>query len=199
MSQPRRRRRRRGGGANRGRPADTPPQNEVAADGRTGAVARRRRRRRGGGRGPSHPATLEGILASFRTPRDARLTADPDGQDLDLIIGELQSRWGVPQYPQEYRITIKVAEERQEKVERGNGNGSGNGSATAPGPHRCGARTGSRRAAGRGRRRGRRRRGAIQAAQAPAPRPEAPPGRGRRGRLLGAPGPSVSIGELRGP
>ena len=136
MSQPRRRRRRRGGGANRGRPADTPPQNEVAADGRTGAVARRRRRRRGGGRGPSHPATLEGILASFRTPRDARLTADPDGQDLDLIIGELQSRWGVPQYPQEYRITIKVAEERQEKVERGNGNGSGNGSATAPEPRR---------------------------------------------------------------
>ena len=79
---------------------------------------------------------MEAILASFRTPRDARLTAEPDGQDLDLIIGELQSRWGVPQYPQEYRITIKVAEERPEKVERSNGNGNGNGNATPAEPRR---------------------------------------------------------------
>lgn len=50
-------------------------------------------------------------MASYR-PKLDQLTTDPDGQDLDEIIGELQSVWGVPQYPQEYRITIKVAEER---------------------------------------------------------------------------------------
>ncbi len=35
---------------------------------------------------------------------------EPDGTDLDELIGELQSTWGVPQYPQEYRITLKVAD-----------------------------------------------------------------------------------------
>jgi uncharacterized membrane protein YgcG len=45
------------------------------------------------------------------------LSAPPDGQDLDEIIGELQSVWGVPQYPQEYRITIKVLEERDGRSE----------------------------------------------------------------------------------
>jgi hypothetical protein len=33
------------------------------------------------------------------------------------VIGELQSVWGVPQYPQEYRITVKVAEEREARSE----------------------------------------------------------------------------------
>jgi hypothetical protein len=41
----------------------------------------------------------------------------PDGQDLDEIIGELQSIWGVPQYPQEYRITVRIAEERDGRSE----------------------------------------------------------------------------------
>ncbi len=50
-------------------------------------------------------------MASYRPKLDS-LTTDPDGQDLDEIIGELQGTYGVPQYPQEYRITIKVAEER---------------------------------------------------------------------------------------
>ena len=40
------------------------------------------------------------------------LTSPPDGRRLEDVIGELQSEWGVPQYPQEYRITLKVAEER---------------------------------------------------------------------------------------
>ena len=31
---------------------------------------------------------------------------------MEQIVGELQSEWGVPQSPQEYRITLKVAEER---------------------------------------------------------------------------------------
>jgi hypothetical protein len=34
-----------------------------------------------------------------------------------VLIGELQSKYGVPQYPQEYRITIKVAEERDSRSE----------------------------------------------------------------------------------
>ena len=44
--------------------------------------------------------------------RPAQLTAPADGQSLEGIIGELQSDYGVPAYPQEYRITIKVAEEK---------------------------------------------------------------------------------------
>lgn len=50
--------------------------------------------------------------------RPESLTAPPDGQTLEALIGELQSVWGVPQYPQEYRITLKVAEERTATPER---------------------------------------------------------------------------------
>jgi hypothetical protein len=42
--------------------------------------------------------------------RPDNLVLEPDGQSLEGVIGELQSEYGVPQYPQEYRITIKVAE-----------------------------------------------------------------------------------------
>jgi hypothetical protein len=49
--------------------------------------------------------------------RPATLTAPPDGQTLEVLIGELQSEYGVPQYPQEYRITLKVADER-DRTER---------------------------------------------------------------------------------
>jgi len=35
---------------------------------------------------------------------------ESDGKSLEGVIGELQSEYGVPQYPQEYRITIKIAE-----------------------------------------------------------------------------------------
>jgi hypothetical protein len=48
--------------------------------------------------------------------RPDRLTAPHDGVTLEEVIGELQSSWGVPQYPQEYRLTIKVAEEREAKA-----------------------------------------------------------------------------------
>ena len=47
----------------------------------------------------------------------ARLTRDHDGTTLEQVIGELQSEHGVPQHPQEYRITLKVAEERGEKAQ----------------------------------------------------------------------------------
>ncbi len=50
--------------------------------------------------------------------RPSSLTAPHDGLTLDEVIGDLQSQWGVPQYPQEYRITIKVADEREPRPER---------------------------------------------------------------------------------
>jgi hypothetical protein len=50
--------------------------------------------------------------------RPATLTAPPDGQTLEGLIGDLQSEWGVPQYPQEYRITLRVADERDTRIER---------------------------------------------------------------------------------
>ncbi|MDQ4095071.1 MAG: hypothetical protein M3174_02545, partial [Actinomycetota bacterium] len=43
------------------------------------------------------------------------LTRDHDGTTLEQVIGELQSEHGVPQHPQEYRITLKVAEDRSER------------------------------------------------------------------------------------
>jgi len=46
------------------------------------------------------------------------LTGPPDGTTLEQLIGELQSDWGVPQSPQEFRITLKVAEERQSRGAR---------------------------------------------------------------------------------
>lgn len=122
--QPRKRRRRRRGGSGSGgssnegsgrdqqqRQAQT-SQGSQPGDGAGGGGRRKkRRRRRGPGGARPERATFEQLMASYRPQLD-QLTLDPDGQDLDEIIGELQSVWGVPQYPQEYRITIKVAEER---------------------------------------------------------------------------------------
>ena len=42
--------------------------------------------------------------------RPENLLLEPDGKSLEGVIGELQSEYGVPQYPQEYRITIKIAD-----------------------------------------------------------------------------------------
>jgi len=50
--------------------------------------------------------------------RPTNLTAPPDGTILEEVIGDLQSEWGVPQYPQEYRITLKVAEEKDGRAEK---------------------------------------------------------------------------------
>jgi hypothetical protein len=40
------------------------------------------------------------------------LTGPHDGTTLEQVIGELQSNWGVPQHPQEYRLVLKVPEEK---------------------------------------------------------------------------------------
>lgn len=121
MSQPRRRRRRRRK-ANNGSAGDE-PSGGTNAETVASKVARpgRNRRRRGtrgaGGRKPPTPQTLEDVVRDIRgTPE--RLTAPADGQRLEEVIGELQSVWGVPQYPQEYRITVKVAEERMPVIDR---------------------------------------------------------------------------------
>jgi hypothetical protein len=114
MSQPRRRRRRRRRATPR---AEAPRPTEQAAQTPDNSAqqqsrGRRRRRRRGGGQqGATGPRTLEEVEQAIKGPVPAELTAPPDGQSLEDIIGDLQSRWGVPQYPQEYRITLKVADE----------------------------------------------------------------------------------------
>jgi hypothetical protein len=113
----RRRRRRRGGGRQPQQAAAAAPQDSGAAAAasseRGSGRSRRRRRRRGGGRREQEaPRTLEEVVRAVKGPPPEKLTAEPDGTTLDEVIGELQSIWGVPQYPQEYRITLKVAEDR---------------------------------------------------------------------------------------
>jgi hypothetical protein len=182
MSQPRRRRRRRrkGGGAERAgqeeqpRPASDQPQSQASPRGRR---RRRRRGRRGSGeRPPASPGSSEDLVRAIPKDRPETLTAPPDGVTLEEVIGDLQSSWGVPQYPQEYRLTIKVSEEKDAKsaepsvgldpqarhrAEEGRapaGDGEGPIREKAPAPpllrESASARKGSRR-----RKRGRRRRG----------------------------------------
>jgi len=70
----------------------------------------------------------------------------PDDRRLEDIIGSLQSEMGVPQNPQEYRLTVKIAEERDgnhrnrssEKTENGESNGKPKRE-KAPAPPRVGA------------------------------------------------------------
>ena len=113
----RRRRRRRGGGrqpqqTDAGAPQESSATPEAGADRVPGRSKRRRRRRGGSRRDQAAPRTLEDVVRDVKGPPPERLTANPDGTTLDEVIGELQSIWGVPQYPQEYRITLKVAEDR---------------------------------------------------------------------------------------
>lgn len=123
LSQPRRRRRRR---RKSGAPSDqsqTPEQKQKqqpAQQQNAGAPARRRRRRgraRGESKRPASPKSSEDLVRALPKDPPATLTAPADGQKLEGIIGELQSQYGVPQYPQEYRITIKVADERDHRPE----------------------------------------------------------------------------------
>jgi hypothetical protein len=122
LSQPRRRRRRK---RKSGAPSDQsqtseqkqkqqPPQQQGA--GGSGRRRRRRGRARGESKRPS-PKSSEDLVRALPKEPPATLTAPADGQSLEGIIGELQSQYGVPQYPQEYRITIKVADERDARPE----------------------------------------------------------------------------------
>ncbi|HVF53882.1 MAG TPA: hypothetical protein VNC78_09805 [Actinomycetota bacterium] len=86
--------------------------------------ARRTRRRRskrgrsGGERVSTSPVSSEDLVRALPKERPETLTAPADGQLLEEVIGDLQSSFGVPQYPQEYRITIKVAD-RDGRPDRG--------------------------------------------------------------------------------
>jgi hypothetical protein len=141
MSQSRRRRRRRRRGT-RGEQAeaaaDTTPDgaaSEPSAPGvdaggqpsageasRAPRSSRRRRRRRGRPQRPAEVASSETAEEVIRRPSTdvARVatTVPADGRTLENVIGELQSTWGVPQHPQEFRITVKVAEERIARGQR---------------------------------------------------------------------------------
>ena len=122
MSPPRRRRRRRGRGEQPEAPRSAPKvRPSPIVDERAGIQPRSRGRRRR----PGHRQAQEWIPVPIRGPRraapkerPASLSGPPDGQTLEKLIGDLQSEWGVPQYPQEYRITIKVADERDVRSDR---------------------------------------------------------------------------------
>ncbi|MDQ3916777.1 MAG: hypothetical protein M3323_15830, partial [Actinomycetota bacterium] len=118
MSQPRRRRRRRRKPSDGQKPRPEGQQvreqaSQLDSSRSSSTRSRTRRRRRRGGEGQvASPKSSEDLVRALPRERPAELTAPPDGQSLDTIIGELQSNYGVPAYPQEYRITIKVAEDK---------------------------------------------------------------------------------------
>ena len=119
MSQPRRRRRnrrRRSGGQPQQQQQRQEQQRQQAprAPGGSGEAVRRRSRRRGKrrsgeARGGS-PKSSEDLVRALPRERPENLLLEPDGTMLEGVIGDLQSEYGVPQYPQEYRITIKIAD-----------------------------------------------------------------------------------------
>ena len=129
MSQPRRRRRnrrRKPSGANRQTKRDAVEQSrgsgeEEGSQERTSRSRRsgrgRRGRTRGRDAGTASPKSSEDLVRGDPKRPPAQLTRQPDGTTLEQVIGELQSSWGVPQHPQEYRITLKVAEERSERAQ----------------------------------------------------------------------------------
>ena len=122
MSQPRRkrRRRRRGGATERAGQQEQPRPAAEQPTSQATPKSRRRRRRRGrrgrAERPPASPGSSEDLVRALPADRPDKLTAPHDGVTLEEVIGDLKSTWGVPQYPQEYRLTIKVAEERETKV-----------------------------------------------------------------------------------
>jgi hypothetical protein len=196
MSPPRRRRRRRGRGEQAEAPAqraEGQAQKDSAREQAPRSRSRGRRKSRGAARRESSsPFLSEDLVRALPKERPASLTGPADGQTLEALIGDLQSEWGVPQYPQEYRITIKVAEERDVRADRPvpvppEGNGSQQASDTPAAPKRERApaaprvvASGEREAAPK-RRRGRRRRrrgkeGTDGARAAGAPTEGASPG-----------------------
>ena len=146
MSQPRRRRRRgrRGGKgsqpqgqSNKETVRETASGAPAGDKGQARSKSSRRRRGRGraggGGRQTSgSPKSSEDLVRALPKERPETLTAPPDGQTLEGVIGDLQSTWGVPPYPQEYRIILKVAEEKEARSDAGNGQSQSRGSTERP-------------------------------------------------------------------
>ena len=131
MSQPRRRRRNRrrrsggSGGSNEPSKREAVERSRSEADDDSNPRRTRSRRSGRGRRGrtrardsaPKSPQSSEDLVRGDPKRRPGRLTGAHDGTTLEQVIGELQSSWGVPQHPQEYRITLKVAEERGDRAQ----------------------------------------------------------------------------------
>jgi len=75
----------------------------------SGGRRRPRRRRSRRAAGAAQARSSEDLVRAENRPDRSDLTAEADGRTLEGVIGELQSVWGVPQNPQEFRITLKVA------------------------------------------------------------------------------------------
>ena len=128
MSQPRRRRRsrrRRSSGSSdqtkreaveqaRGGGDDQVAQQRSAKPRRSGRGRRGRTRARDAR--SASPKSSEDLVRGDPKRPPAQLTGEHDGTSLEQVIGELQSTWGVPQHPQEFRITLKVAEDRGDRA-----------------------------------------------------------------------------------
>lgn len=129
MTQPRRRRRgrRKGRGtpsSGAAQPQASQPTSEPKPPTPRARSRRSRSRRKGraqeGGPAVTRPSvqSSEDLVRAGPRPRPQNLTAPPDGQRLEDIIKDLQSDFGVPQYPQEYRITLKVADDKEARIDR---------------------------------------------------------------------------------
>ena len=127
MSQPRRRRRsrrRRSSGAGGQTKREAVEQSRAGSDDQVAQERSSKSRRSGRGRRgrtrardrrSTSPKSSEDLVRGDPKRPPAQLTGAHDGTTLEQVIGELQSTWGVPQHPQEFRITLKVAEERTER------------------------------------------------------------------------------------
>ena len=104
MSRGGRRRKSKRGRRGPGTPEGQPGTNQDAAEPRD-------HQQHSGGRRRSHGRTAAretSVLDSMSSLPASLKTLPPDGTDLDELIGALQSEYGVPATPQEYRLIIKV-------------------------------------------------------------------------------------------
>lgn len=140
MSQPRRRRRRRKKGGQAAPRTDAQGgQNKTVREQtpQASSASRRSRRRRRRGAGGTRenamvsPSSSEDIVAGRSKPAASDLADAPDDTTLEQVIGDLQSEWGVPNSPQEFRITIKVADKERTRAPVDPNQNGGNGRAPA--------------------------------------------------------------------
>ena len=139
MSQPRRRRRRRKKGGQAAPRTDaqggqSKTVREQTPQASSASRRSRRRRRRGNGARENamvSPSSSEDIVAGRSKPAASDLAEAPDDTTLEQVIGDLQSEWGVPNSPQEYRITIKVADKERTRAPVDPNQNGGNGRAPA--------------------------------------------------------------------
>lgn len=103
----------RGGRRRKGRRVRRGPGNPESQRGANqgSAEPREQQQQHSGGRRRSHGRSAArdiSVLDSMSSLPTSLKTLPPDGTDLDELIGALQSEYGVPATPQEYRLIIKV-------------------------------------------------------------------------------------------